>query len=58
MVFAVAPCYLSSRAGTPPAGATLLARAGGGLHWLPFCFILAVTVAASNARILLVEVLR
>jgi hypothetical protein len=40
------------------AGATLLARAGGGLHWLPFAFILAVTIAASNAWILLVEVLR
>jgi len=45
-------------AGYATAGATLLARAGGGLHWLPFSFILAVTVAASNAWILLVEVLR
>jgi hypothetical protein len=45
-------------AGYAAAGATLLARAGGGLHWLPFCFILAVSVAASNAWILLVEVLR
>jgi modulator of FtsH protease len=40
------------------AGATLLAQAGGGLHWLPFAFVLAVTIAASNAWILLVEVLR
>jgi hypothetical protein len=40
------------------AGATLLAQAGGGLHWLPFAFALAVTIAASNAWILLVEVLR
>jgi hypothetical protein len=40
------------------AGATLLARGGGGLHWLPFAFILAVSIAASNAWILLVEVLR
>jgi hypothetical protein len=40
------------------AGATLLAQAGGGLHWLPFAFILAVSVAASNAWILLVEILR
>jgi hypothetical protein len=40
------------------AGITLLAQAGGGLHWLPFAFILAVTIAASNAWILLVEVLR
>jgi hypothetical protein len=40
------------------AGATLLARAGGGLHWLPFAFVLAVTIAATNAWILLVEVLR
>jgi hypothetical protein len=39
-------------------GATLLARAGGGLQWLPFAFILAVAIAASNAWILLVEVLR
>jgi len=31
---------------------------GGGLHWLPFAFVLAVTIAASNAWILLVEVLR
>jgi hypothetical protein len=40
------------------AGATLLARGGGGLHWLPFAFLLAVSIAASNAWILLVEVLR
>jgi hypothetical protein len=39
-------------------GATLLAQAGGGLHWLPFAFVLAVTIAATNAWILLVEVLR
>jgi hypothetical protein len=44
--------------GYATAGATLLAGAGGGLHWLPFGFILAVTIAASNAWILLVEVLR
>jgi len=40
------------------AAGTLLAQGGGGLHWLPFAFILAVTIAASNAWILLVEVLR
>jgi hypothetical protein len=40
------------------AGATLLARGGGGLHWLPVAFIPAVSIAASNAWILLVEVLR
>jgi hypothetical protein len=45
-------------AGYAVAGATLLAQAGGGLHWLPFAFVLAVTIAASNAWILLVEVLR
>jgi hypothetical protein len=45
-------------AGYAVAGATLLAQAGGGLHWLPFAFILAVSIAASNAWILLVEVLR
>jgi modulator of FtsH protease len=39
-------------------GATLLARGGGGLHWLLFAFLLAVTIAATNAWILLVEVLR
>lgn len=39
-------------------GVTLIAQAGGGLHWLPFAFILAVSVAASNAWILLVEILR
>jgi hypothetical protein len=39
-------------------GATLLAQGGGGLHWLPFAFVLAVSIAASNAWILLVEVLR
>jgi hypothetical protein len=40
------------------AGATLLARAGGGLQWLPFAFVLAISIAASNAWVLLVEVLR
>jgi hypothetical protein len=40
------------------AGITLLAQAGGGLHWVPLAFILAVTIAASNAWVLLVEVLR
>jgi hypothetical protein len=45
-------------AGYAAAGATLLAQAGGGLHWLPFSFILAVSIAASNAWVLLVEVLR
>jgi hypothetical protein len=39
-------------------GSTLLAQGGGGLHWLPFAFLLAVTIAASNAWVLLVEVLR
>jgi hypothetical protein len=37
---------------------TFMAQAGGGLHWLPFAFLLAVSIAASNAWILLVEVLR
>jgi hypothetical protein len=40
------------------AGVSFLARAGGGLHWLPFTFLLAVAIAAANAWILLVEVLR
>jgi hypothetical protein len=39
-------------------GATLMAGAGGGLQWLPLAFLLAVSIAASNAWILLVEVLR
>jgi modulator of FtsH protease len=38
--------------------ATLLAGAGGGLHWLLPAFLLAVGIAATNAWILLVEVLR
>jgi hypothetical protein len=38
--------------------ATLLAGSGGGLHWLLLAFILAVSTAAANAWILLVEVLR
>jgi len=37
---------------------TLLAQGGGGLHWLPFAFLLAISIAAANAWILLVEVLR
>jgi hypothetical protein len=45
-------------AGYTAAGITLIVQAGGGLHWLPFAFILAVSIAASNAWILLVEVLR
>jgi hypothetical protein len=40
------------------AAVTLLAQGGGGLHWIPFGFILAISIAASNAWILLVEVLR
>ena len=39
-------------------GITLIALGGGGLQWLPFAFVLAITIAASNAWILLVEVLR
>jgi hypothetical protein len=39
-------------------GVTLLTQGGGGLQWLPFAFLLAVSIAASNAWILLVEVLR
>lgn len=40
------------------AAATLLAQGGGGLHWLPLGFIVGIGIAASNAWILLVEVLR
>jgi modulator of FtsH protease len=40
------------------AGATLAAGHGGGLYWIPVAFVLAVMVAAVNAWVLLVEVLR
>ncbi|WP_042374801.1 hypothetical protein [Streptacidiphilus neutrinimicus] len=40
------------------AGASLAAGHGGGLYWLPAAFVLAVTIAAVNAWVLLVEVLR
>jgi hypothetical protein len=49
-------CVLA--AGYVAAGITLIAQAGGGLNWLPFAFVLAVVIAATNAWILLVEVLR
>jgi|ERR1700722_454312 hypothetical protein len=39
-------------------GVTLAAGAGGGLFWLPASFVLAISVAAVNAWVLLVEVLR
>ena len=39
-------------------GVTLAAGAGGGLLWLPAAFVLAIFVAAVNAWVLLVEVLR
>lgn len=40
------------------AGITLAAGSGGGLYWLPAAFVLAITVAAVNAWVILVEVLR
>ncbi len=40
------------------AGVTIVAQAGGGLYWLPVCFIIAIVVAAVNAWVLLVEVMR
>jgi hypothetical protein len=49
-------CLLS--AAYAAGGITLLALGGGGLQWLPFAFVLAISIAASNAWILLVEVLR
>ena len=39
-------------------GVTLAAGAGGGLFWLPASFVLAISVAAVNAWVLLVQVLR
>jgi hypothetical protein len=40
------------------AGVTLAAGHGGGLLWLPAVFVLSVFVAALNAWVLLVEVMR
>jgi hypothetical protein len=40
------------------AGCTLAADHGGCLFWLPAAFIVAVSVAAITAWVLLVEVLR
>jgi hypothetical protein len=40
------------------AGVTLAADSGGGLYWLPAAFVIAVFVAAVNAWVLLVEVVR
>jgi hypothetical protein len=40
------------------AGVTLFAGVDGGFYWLPFAVVLAVTVAAVNAWVLLVEVMR
>ena len=39
-------------------GVTLAVGHGGGLYWLPAAVVAAVTVAAVNAWVLLVEVLR
>jgi len=40
------------------AGVTLATGHGGGLYWLPAAFVLAIIIAAVNAWVLLVEVLR
>jgi hypothetical protein len=40
------------------AGVTLADKHGGGLDWLPATFVLSIAVAAINAWVLLVEVLR
>jgi hypothetical protein len=40
------------------AAVTLVVGHGGGLFWLPLAFVLAIVVAAVNAWVLLVEVLR
>ena len=39
-------------------GVTLAAGHGGGLFWLPVAFVLAIFIAAVNAWVLLVEVMR
>ena len=40
------------------AGVTLATGHGGGLYWLPAAFVLAIVIAAVNAWVMLVEVLR
>ena len=40
------------------AGVTLAVGGGGGLDWLPPAFVLAIVIAALNAWVLLVEILR
>lgn len=40
------------------AGVTLATGHGGGLYWLPAAFVLAIVIAAVNAWVLLVQVLR
>jgi len=40
------------------AGATLLARSGGGLYWLVPALILLLGVEVMNAWVLLIEILR
>jgi hypothetical protein len=39
-------------------GITLVVRHGGGLFWFPVAFVLAIFIAAVNAWVLLVDVLR
>ncbi len=40
------------------AGVTLAVGHGGGLLWLPAAFVLSVFIAALNAWVLLVEIMR
>lgn len=40
------------------AGVSIIIQAGGGLYWLPAAFVVGITLAAVNAWVLLVEVLR
>ena len=40
------------------AGASLLARSGGGLYWLVPAFVLLLGVGVINAWVLLIEILR
>ena len=39
-------------------GVTLVTGHGGGLYWLPAAFVLAIVIAAVNAWVLLIDVLR
>jgi modulator of FtsH protease len=49
---------LASTAPTVIAGVTVIAGAGGGLHWVVGELILGFSIAIYHARVLLIEILR